>query len=78
MRNLLFVFASLMLLTSCFPNNYSDSSTKTKYVIGQVSVQIIVMDSCEYLYVQNAQSSLLTHKGNCKYCEQRHKLNGSN
>lgn len=36
---------------------------------------VIVIDSCEYIgfnFLHN--NSLLTHKGNCKYCKQRNTL----
>ena len=36
------------------------------------NLQVIDYDGCEYLlYKPGHFESLLTHKGNCKYCEQR-------
>lgn len=35
-------------------------------------VQIVVIDSCEYIYV-NVDIRSLTHKGNCKFCAERSK-----
>ena len=43
--------------------------------------EVIVIDSCEYLYSMNNrhsygyayQSQALSHKGNCKFCEERRK-----
>ena len=33
---------------------------------------VIEIDSCEYITTKsNVQRDLLTHKGNCKYCEER-------
>lgn len=37
---------------------------------------VITIDSCEYLYIDNPESSIggsLSHKGNCKYCAERRK-----
>lgn len=37
---------------------------------------VITIDSCEYLYIENSEFSdggSLSHKGNCKYCAERHK-----
>ena len=31
--------------------------------------KVIVIDSCEYIYARY----VLTHKGNCTFCNQRHK-----
>ena len=33
-----------------------------------IGYQVIVIDSCEYIYTEKGR---LTHKGNCKFCEQR-------
>lgn len=35
-------------------------------------IHVVVIDSCEYLIVQGDKNSL-THKGNCKFCEERRK-----
>lgn len=32
-----------------------------------------VIDSCEYIGWLSGYSSVLAHKGNCKYCEERRK-----
>ena len=43
-----------------------------------VEIYLIVIDSCEYIGVINGRrSDILTHKGNCRFCEQRRK-NGKN
>lgn len=37
---------------------------------------VITIDSCEYLYIKNAEffdGGSLSHKGNCKYCAERRK-----
>lgn len=35
------------------------------------AVAVIVYDSCEYLVNGVGYSQMISHKGNCKYCEQR-------
>lgn len=43
-------------------------------VIGTLAghdVHVIVIDSCEYLVVGGGVRESLTHKGNCKFCEER-------
>ena len=32
------------------------------------NIEIVVIDSCEYLYVSNGNASWGSHKGNCKFC----------
>ena len=36
------------------------------------NIEIVVIDSCEYLYVSNGNASWGAHKGNCKFCLTRH------
>lgn len=36
------------------------------------NIEIVVIDSCEYLYVSNGKASWGAHKGNCKFCLTRH------
>jgi hypothetical protein len=32
---------------------------------------IVIIDSCEYIFVQNGNASWGSHKGNCKFCAER-------
>ena len=32
-------------------------------------LEIVIIDSCEYLYGPFKESTVLVHKGNCKHCE---------
>lgn len=36
-------------------------------------VQILTIDSCEYIWCKKGYGAGLTHKGNCKYCIERNK-----
>jgi hypothetical protein len=42
---------------------------------GPTKLQVVVIDSCEYLfyrdYGQSSSAGFLAHKGNCKYCAER-------
>jgi hypothetical protein len=33
-------------------------------------LQLVEIDSCEYFFGDWGNASVLTHKGNCKFCEQ--------
>jgi hypothetical protein len=43
------------------------------FVISQYinPLQLVEIDSCEYFFGEWGYASVLTHKGNCKFCEQR-------
>ena len=36
--------------------------------------KIVIMDSCEYI-IMGRRGDDLTHKGNCRFCTERNKLN---
>ena len=55
-------------LISCNTPETSVPQTKTTYKVGEhfTPVEIVVIDSCEYLYGEWGYATVLTHKGNCK------------
>jgi hypothetical protein len=61
-------------LTSCNNNDYRSSygvvKTPQEYKIDNYEIITYVIDSCEYIgYISSGcPASVLTHKGNCKYC----------
>ena len=61
----LFIVLTLLTLTSC-----TDSNVETKTTTIQVGdyinpMRIIVIDSCQYLWGDWGNATVLTHKGNC-------------
>jgi len=54
-------------MISCKPEP-NVPKTKTTYQIGNEfnPLEIVVIDSCEYLYGPWGNGTVLTHKGNCK------------
>ena len=65
MKKFIFILLCISaILFSCLSIDYDISNSKTKTKDGYT---IIIIDSCEY--IKRGQS--LTHKGNCKYCEDR-------
>lgn len=44
---------------------YSKNGLKTSFIAGQ-DFQIIILDSCEYIYHSGNHSESLIHKANCK------------
>lgn len=67
----LLISTAIILLSYCSARNVDRE--KTEYVIqnGESPVQILIIDSCEYLYGPWGSGAVLTHKGNCKYCKRR-------
>ena len=60
----------------CFSSCNIDEGVKPKEsgykIIGCVNtIKIVEVDSCEYLYGDWGNATVLTHKGNCKYCAKR-------
>ena len=67
----LIMFIPVILLSACSRQNVEKE--KTKYVIkdGESSLEILTIDGCQYLYGHQGDATVLTHKGNCKYCKRR-------
>ena len=53
-------------LISCAPE--ADRQVKAP---NGVNFDVIVVDSCEYLYRNIGHSGYMAHKGNCRFCAQR-------
>jgi len=76
-KNQLIAFA-YVLLAVVFLIGCEKDKTKSEVIKQEVkqefygqNIEIVVIDSCEYLYVSNGNASWGSHKGNCKFCLQR-------
>ena len=58
------IIALAIMLTVVF-----SGCIKSEYDVNSKGVQVIVIDSCEYIHVNDING--ITHKGNCKYCAER-------
>lgn len=68
----LLIIPLLLALISCNERNVESQNTTYKVSKGRVTtLDIVVIDSCEYFYFEGYHDSFLTHKGNCKYCIRR-------
>lgn len=43
--------------------------------LSNVTLRIVTIDSCEYIFQPYGYGAFLTHRGRCKFCEQRAKIN---
>lgn len=69
MKKYILLLLSIVLLISC-NSNTNDAvvyDTKDK----NCPFNIIIIDSCEYIYCIDGPRTCLSHKGNCKFCKQR-------
>ncbi len=55
----------VIVMVSCYEKNVPID--KTEYVVypGNTA-EVVIIDSCEYLYGPWGNATVLTHKGNCK------------
>jgi hypothetical protein len=66
----------ILFVMCCFFSCNIEEGIKPKesgYKISGVlnTIKVIEVDSCEYLYGDWEDATVLTHKGNCKYCAKR-------
>ena len=73
MKNKLLILALAIGMVGCYDVNVKHESTD--YVIrgGNNPLTIVVVDSCEYLYGEWGNATVLTHKGNCNNPIHKHK-----
>lgn len=65
----------VVILTGCEHEGINKQQTEFKWY-GQ-PIEIITIDSCEYIYVGNGNASWGSHKGNCKFCTERNKISSA-
>ena len=61
------------MIAACLCSCNQTRQTRTTENINGTTFDVIVIDSCEYLIGSALYEGYMAHKGNCKYCEQRHK-----
>lgn len=73
MKKILLLFL-IIITTSCDYNRPSQEGNHVKKLEDYVwsTTKVVEYDSCEYILIFGDG---ITHKGNCKYCEERRKKN---
>jgi hypothetical protein len=66
----------ILLVMCCFSSCNIDEGLQPQESGYKISgcintIKIVEVDSCEYLYGDWGNATVLTHKGNCKYCAKR-------
>lgn len=68
-----FFYALLVSIIFCGCQYEPINQQRNIFISNQSGVQILTIDSCEYVWCAHDLGSGLTHKGNCKYCAERSK-----
>ena len=55
-----------IVVFSCLPGKNENKKTTYEVLDASRHVDVVVIDSCEYLYGPWGNATVLTHKGNCK------------
>lgn len=66
-----FILLVMCCFSSCKESNVKTSSTGIIVGNNINEIKIVEIDSCEYLWGDWGNATVLTHKGNCKYCAKR-------
>ena len=71
----IYIIAAIVaaMIAACLCSCNQTRQTRTIENINGTTFDVIVIDSCEYLIGSALYEGYMAHKGNCKYCEQRHK-----
>ncbi len=86
MRDILAVIGGtlIVIFSISMCNKEKDTKTEVKNIpassvvknilhdrVGGWDVNVVIVDSCEYLYCGYGNYQMFTHKGNCRYCKAR-------
>lgn len=69
LNNRTIIMLLMLLSITLFSCETTVKVEETTDIIDGVPVQIITIDSCEYIYIAYGKSSWGSHKGNCKFCK---------
>lgn len=70
MRRTLFIFLICSIISSCAETTLEERESYETFK-GE-KVKVITFDSCEYVLINpEAIGTMLSHKGNCKFCKRR-------
>jgi hypothetical protein len=74
-QTFLLISALLLTIVFCGCHEVNTPRKDTGFVVleGAGPLFIVEVDSCEYLFGNWGYATVLTHKGNCKFCLERNK-----
>ena len=66
MKKIITIIILCLTLSACEKANVSKKSTQYNLIDSYNPLDLVIIDSCEYLLGNWGSSMVLTHKGNCK------------
>jgi hypothetical protein len=66
MKKLILSTLLIGMMSGCGESNIEKVETQKKYLKTGYPIEIVTIDSCEYIYGPWGNATVLTHKGNCK------------
>ena len=66
-----FILLVMCCFSSCSKSNVEIKTTDIQVGSYSSKIKVVEIDSCEYLWGDWGNATVLTHKGNCKYCAKR-------
>ena len=71
MKRLLCLMVIMFVISGCYKTENVNIG-KTETVIEGQQIEVYTIDGCEYIgKIYGSNTDILTHKGNCEFCEQR-------
>ena len=71
-RSTIGIFVTVLLAAGLFSGcGRSDQGQEVKQQDSDRTFEVIVVDSCEYLYRVSGHRGFMAHKGNCRFCAAR-------
>ena len=68
---LLYLILLAFILFGCEEVNTPIKNSEFVIIKNSTPLKLVEIDSCEYFFGDWGNAAVLTHKGNCKFCEQR-------
>jgi len=66
MKKLILTTLFIGMMSGCKESNIEKQKTFYNFGDGKPPIEIVTIESCEYIYGSWGYATVLTHKGNCK------------
>lgn len=71
MKKIILLALTALMMVGCYQAKANHD--KQMELVGDYRIKTIVYQGCEYVVIESHyhQSTVITHKGNCRYCKER-------
>lgn len=66
MKKIIFITLAAIMMVGCIEHKGTRITDSNNY-----TWEVVTIDSCEYIVEYGKYGSVLSHKGNCRFCQQR-------